>query len=205
MRVMVISAHPDDEAIGCGGTIYKHVIAGDEVECLFLTSGEAGCPGEDSEETRSLREHEAFEASNILGSRVYKFLHEPDGGLLVDKRIAMEIAKVMAERKPSVVYVTGDQDAHPDHKNAAQLLRLALEHSIVHPECWMTEVWTPLAEYDRVEDITEFIGVKLKAIRKHESQVKRQRFDEAALSLARFRGELHNRPHGPYAEVFKRL
>ena len=41
-RVMVISPHPDDESIGCGGTICRHVAAGEPVHVELLTSGEKG-------------------------------------------------------------------------------------------------------------------------------------------------------------------
>jgi len=44
-RVMVISPHPDDESIGCGGTICRHVAAGDPVYIELLTSGEKGGHG----------------------------------------------------------------------------------------------------------------------------------------------------------------
>lgn len=205
MRVLVIAAHPDDEAIGCGGTIRKHVYDGDEVEVLLLTSGEQGCPGEDPEQTATLRVHEAYESSAILGSRVLEFWGEPDGKLQRDERLVNKLAKILVVRRPDIVYVTGNQDGHPDHQVAADLLSLALERGIVKPECWMYEVWTPLTTYDKVVDISEFIGHKMLAIRKHESQVKRIRFDEAALCLARFRGELHNRPFGPFAETFQRM
>ena len=39
MKVMVIAAHPDDEVLGCGGTIYEHTKAGDDVSVLFLGQG----------------------------------------------------------------------------------------------------------------------------------------------------------------------
>ena len=58
-RVLVVSPHPDDEAIGCGGTLCKHVLAGDSTRIVFLTSGEQGGHGRPVEETIRLREHEA--------------------------------------------------------------------------------------------------------------------------------------------------
>lgn len=205
MRVLVIAPHPDDEAIGLGGRIRQHVLAGDEVEVLLLTQGELGCPGEDLAETGIRRVHEAMEASKVLGSSVLQYWDYPDGNFKADNIIVNRLCELWSIRFPSLVYVPGGQDAHPDHRAANDLVRYAYDRGMHHPDVLMYEVWTPLPEYDEVHDITDVIGTKLTAIRRHESQVKRIRFDEAALSLARFRGELHNRPHGPYAEVFQRM
>ena len=38
-KVMVISVHPDDETLGCGGTILKHLQKGDDVYCVHVTEG----------------------------------------------------------------------------------------------------------------------------------------------------------------------
>lgn len=203
MRALVIAPHPDDEAIGCGGQIRLHVLAGDEVEVLLLTGGELGRPGEDPEETALIRIHEAYEASAVLGSTVVKYFRYPDGSLQASGELVNDIAALIAERKPDRIYVPWYKDGHADHRAAADAVKYCLEKSIFSPEVWAYEVWSPLAEYDHAIDITDVIGIKLRAIRRHESQVNRIRFDEAALSLARFRGELHNRPHGPYAEVYK--
>lgn len=205
MHILVVAAHPDDEAIGCGGVILQNAEYGSQVEVVLLTSGELGCPGEDLEQTKTMRVHEAFEASAILGSKVVDFWGEPDGALAINADTISHMTRLLAERKPDIIYVTGEDDAHSDHKAAATIVRKAVEQSIFSPKCFMYEVWTPMSTYDVVIDITAEIGKKLQAIRKHESQVKRIRFDEAALALARFRGELHNRPHGPYAEVYKQM
>ena len=38
-RVLVVAAHPDDEVLGCGGTIAKHADAGDQVQILIVAEG----------------------------------------------------------------------------------------------------------------------------------------------------------------------
>ena len=65
-KILVISPHPDDEAIGCGGTLSKHTTEGDIVEVIFLTSGEKGGHGRSESETAVIREKEAQKAAEIL-------------------------------------------------------------------------------------------------------------------------------------------
>jgi len=36
-KILVIAPHPDDETIGCGGTILRHIKNGDKVSCIFVT------------------------------------------------------------------------------------------------------------------------------------------------------------------------
>src|SRR5262249_33901722 len=65
------------------------------------------------------------------------------------------------------------------------------------------EVWTPLQDIDRVEDISEVMQVKVAAVRAYRTQCNAMRFDDAVLGLNRYRGEMHSWPGGPYAEIFQ--
>ena len=41
-KVFVVAAHPDDEVLGCGGTLLKHIYNGDKVYILFVSEGVTG-------------------------------------------------------------------------------------------------------------------------------------------------------------------
>src|SRR5258708_39695959 len=87
-RVFVISPHPDDESIGCGGAIRGHVMCGASVRVVFLTSGEKGGHGRAAEETIRIREAEARAAAQDLGIERVEFWREPDGALRATNRLA---------------------------------------------------------------------------------------------------------------------
>src|SRR5688572_20113856 len=82
-NILVLAPHPDDESIGCGGTIRKHVVDGDTVEVIFATSGEKGGHGIPPKEAGRTREREGLDATAILGCSRTEFWREPDGGLSV--------------------------------------------------------------------------------------------------------------------------
>lgn len=63
------------------------------------------------------------------------------------------------------------------------------------------EVWTPLSDFEYVEDISEFMAQKTAALKRHESQIKDIQFDEAFEGLARYRGAMTGK--GKHCEVFK--
>jgi hypothetical protein len=65
------------------------------------------------------------------------------------------------------------------------------------------EVWTPLAEYQHVENITAVMKTKLRALRKHVSQVRDWEYAHAIRGLNAFRGAMAGRCR--YAEVFQDL
>jgi LmbE family N-acetylglucosaminyl deacetylase len=198
--VLVVSAHPDDEALGCGGALRRHALDGDEVVAIFLTSGEAG--GHGIERPGETREREAREAAGILGIGELEFWGEPDGGLRARRGVVERLRGAIRRTRPSLLYAPHRHDDHPDHRCAARIVTQALAAANRPPQVWHYEIWSPLARVDHVVDITEVIEDKLRAIRAYRSQCDVMRFDDAFHGLARYRGEMHSWPGGAYAEVF---
>jgi LmbE family N-acetylglucosaminyl deacetylase len=204
----VISPHPDDESIGCGGTLRAHVLAGDRVEIIFLTSGEAGGHGKPPDETARIREQEARTAARILGVETIEFWKQPDSKLRVTSSLIERLREKLRQLRPHLIYVTHEREMLGDHAAAARLVKQALSdftNGNGRPEVLMFEVWTPLQQMDQIVDITRYVKTKLRAIRAYQSQCDVMSFDEAALALNRYRGEMHSWPGGDYAEIFKYL
>ncbi len=198
-RVLVVCAHPDDEAVGCGGTLRLHALCGDRITAVFLTSGERG--GHGIEQAGETRELEASDAAAVLGIDELEFWHEPDGRLRARGELVSRVGELVARLEPAIVYAPHEADDHPDHRAAARIVKAALDgRSDV--ELRSFELWSPLQRIDHVEDITGTIEDKLQAIRAYRSQTAVMRFDDAFAGLARYRGEMHSWPGGPYAEVF---
>lgn len=207
-RVIVISPHPDDEAIGCGGTIAAHVHNGDVVHVIFLTSGEKGGHGKSAKETIEIREGEAKAAAAILNISEPAFWREPDGNFQASETNIARLVNTIEQFKPDVIYVPHHNEEHKDHKAAALLVErslIRLNATTETPVVYMYEVWTPIQKMDHIEDISSYVEIKRKAIQAHKSQCAVMNFEEAILGLNRYRGEMHSWPGGDYAEVFVKM
>jgi N-acetylglucosamine malate deacetylase 1 len=199
-RVLVVCAHPDDESVGCGGALRLHARAGDRIDAVFLTSGEGGGHGEAAH--AETREREAQRAATALGIEELHFWREPDGRLRARAELVRRLAALVDSTKCSLLYAPQPADDHPDHRAAARLVRAALGASAVRPAVRFFEIWSPLGDMDEIVDISAVIDDKRRAICAYRSQCVVMRLDDAFVGLARYRGEMHSWPGGPYAEVF---
>lgn len=115
--VLVVAAHADDEALGCGGTIARHVEAGDHVEVVFVADGVSSRPGA-VERDLAGRLQATERAKQILGITNIRFLGLPDNRLdsvpLLD--IVQSLEVIIAELKPAVVYTHHNGDLNVDHR-----------------------------------------------------------------------------------------
>lgn len=130
-RVLVIAAHPDDEVLGCGGTIALHRDAGDEVTVVIATRGRTA---EDSSNGQPQFVGTSG-AMAVLDVSDFRFLGFPDQKMdtfgLTD--IITPLETVVREVQPTIVYCQHGGDINHDH---AVLFRAALVALRPQMECF---------------------------------------------------------------------
>ena len=204
-NILVVAPHPDDEVLGCGGAICRHIAAGDRITAVFLTSGELGLKHLPREQAWQIRELEAQRAARILGLAKVEFLRGGDWNLGdMIPAVARKLCPILEREKPDRVYLPHPRDEHPDHRAAIRILRRALKRTRSKiPEGLGYEIWTPLLTFDHVTDITPWMPRKLKALRAHKSQLNEFDYVRAIRGLNQYRGILAAKR--PFVEVFQTL
>lgn len=212
-KVMVFAPHPDDDIIGCGGSIARHIRQGDQVAIIYLTSGEAGSLRCDASRLAALRENEARQAAHLLGVNELFFLRYPDGYLAYTQSGLDTMVDLVRRIRPNRVYLPHSQEAVPDHHTtyglAIEGIRRAAGPWFQHGELtpWRVdtilgyEVWTPLTSIGHSQDISEYMNLKLDALRMHRTQIESISYDEAVEGLNRYRGVMTGL--GTYCECFQ--
>jgi len=118
MNILIAVAHADDEVLGCGGAIARHVDQGDSVYLLIAADGVSSRDICSSNFTNSISRHSALEKScQILGVKKTYELNFPDNRLdsipLLD--LVKKIEKVIMEINPEIIYTHHSGDLNVDH------------------------------------------------------------------------------------------
>lgn len=186
-------AHPDDAEFMCGGTVARWVRERCEVHYVCLTDGSAGSnePGITREELRPVREREQRSAAEVLGVASVTFLGELDGMLDVNLDTRRKVCREVRRIRPDVIlapdpsrmwFGTGYVN-HSDHKRAGELAMSAIMPDaptrLMFPELLgeglepyeVPNLYLSVNEPDTFVDITETMGLKLKALMEHASQL----------------------------------
>jgi len=120
-KILVVAAHPDDEVIGCGATIAKHAMNGDEVQIIFMSDGESSRNTINKNLLQKKINKRQISAKNFckyLNIKKPIFLNLKDNEM--DKYstlyIVKKIEKLIQKFKPNIVYTHFFYDLNIDHQ-----------------------------------------------------------------------------------------
>jgi LmbE family N-acetylglucosaminyl deacetylase len=141
-RAVVFAPHPDDETLGCGGTIARKLSEGYDISVVFLTDGrhslaELGMFSSPTPfEMKEIRREDAMRATKILGLREKDlvFLVFEDKTLRKHEKLVQErIVEILKDISPVEVFFPQAKEYNIDHRVTNILIRRAIEKLDVHP------------------------------------------------------------------------
>lgn len=203
-RVVVVAPHADDEIIGCGATIARHIKEGDEVTIIIATNASIGAPELYREDQVENTRSEAIAAHRFLGVKETVFMDFPAPALnaFPEFKISLELSKIFQKIKPTHLYLPHPGDIHQDHKAIYRSSLVAArpqgENKVSNIYCYETlseTEWTPMQEKAFVPnhfvDVTDVFSKKSEAMKFFGSQIKEfphSRSVETFEALAMYRG-----------------
>ena len=191
---LVMAPHPDDESLGCGGTIIKLRQLGHPVHVLFVSDGTLSHPNSASypaPRLRDLRESEAREAVQILGvaADACTFMRLPDRRVPTQDEPGFTdavafVTDLLDRLQPTTLLMPWQRDPHPDHRACWQIGQRAAQEAKSHLRIlayliWLWELGTPYdwPQPDTTQiwrvDIADVQPQRNQAIAAHRSQVTR--------------------------------
>jgi LmbE family N-acetylglucosaminyl deacetylase len=186
-KILIVSAHPDDEVLGCGGTVARLVKEGYQAYTLIL--GE-GITSRDEKRDRAKRETEiqklkdqAKKANKIIGVEEVFMYDFPDNRFdtvpLLD--IVKVIEKIKNDIKPDIIFTHYGKDLNIDHQITYKAVITATRPVVGEPvkEIYSFEVpssteWNfPLSfSPDVFFDISETMDIKIKALEEYKTELR---------------------------------
>lgn len=201
--VLVVAAHTDDEALGCGGTIARHVAEGDIVYAIFMADGVTSRMNT-KQHDHTKREKAAEKARKILGIQKNFYLALPDNRLdtipLID--IIQKLEAIINELKPNIIYTHHHGDLNIDHRITHEAVMTACRptpesniHSIYTFEIMSSTDWAnpttiPFLPNFHI-DISNYIPKKIEALKEYQHEMRdtpHSRNITHLIELARHRG-----------------
>lgn len=187
-KVLVLAPHPDDETIGCGGSVIRHTEAGDPVKIVFLTNGAKGdISGKMPREGYiRWRREEAEKACAQLGVTDMEFWGYQDRSLAGSHGALRRLIELIEGFRPQLIYAPSPMEIHPDHRAASFLLYDAIRSSDLEFQVAFYEIGQPV-RVNLLVDITNVLEKRIEAIACYESQLKERPYQEVSISLNRYR------------------
>jgi len=111
-KILVVAVHPDDETLGCGGSLLKHKANGDEINWLICTTIDKDQNYYQTRE-KEMNKVSKLYAFNSVHSLLLKTTRIDEYSI---SKLIEKISKVINKVKPNIIYLPFKGDAHSDHR-----------------------------------------------------------------------------------------
>ena len=142
---VVFAPHPDDETLGCGGTIAKKRSSLAPLTIVFMTDGSASHPDlMPKHRMREVRKSEAVDAARALGvpDESVLFLDFGDGELEAQADAALQrVSSILRSHREEDVFVPYHRDGTPDHNATHRIVTSAVARGGGHHTVYEYPVW----------------------------------------------------------------
>ena len=208
-NILILAAHPDDEVLGCGGTIAKYISQGHFIHVAFLADGiySRGGAQDKLDLELSLRRDAARAALKILGVESVSFGDFPDN--YMDTIATLEVAKavelLISKHKPDTIFTHHFGDVNVDHRKVHEATVVACrsqpDHCVKSILCyevassteWQFACTGKNFSPNFFVDISPFLVKKIKSLSKYEYEIRawpHPRSIQAVEHLAHWRGAI---------------
>ncbi len=194
-RLVVFAPHPDDETLGCGGTILCRTHEGYEASVVVMTDGRHALSkgfgifsNPSPEELKNIRRTEVERAASILGvsGPDLIFLDFEDGMLKENMKTAeLRVRNILEENPPNEVFFPTEKELSLDHQATNRIIKSSLkltgtltieyQYSITQRHNWIDPIadrFAALLKHNLIEiDISNFLPLKKAALKEYKSQL----------------------------------
>lgn len=190
-KILVVAVHPDDETLGCGGTLLKHKANGDKIHWLICTSLNK------NHDYYQNREKEINKVSKIFNfDSVHNLQFETTK---MDQynmnEIIEKISKVINKVKPNIIYLPFKEDVHTDHKkvfeasySCTKSFRYPFIKKIYMMETLSETEFAPSTKKDSFIpntfiDVSKYMDKKIKIMKVYKSEIDKYPFPRSIRSI----------------------
>jgi LmbE family N-acetylglucosaminyl deacetylase len=173
-NVLVLSPHPDDELIGCGGTLLGLAAAGASIHVVQMTEGMTCQALKDVDEKtrRGIRWKEAEAVAKRFGFTGHYWKTGNMGNLEANAQNHKKLSAMLVKLQPSLIFIPSVADLHPEHRIAHQIFQATKHH--LPKSCRILEypVWGFLPKPNIAVDVTAHYSQVLDALYLYKTAMK---------------------------------
>ncbi|OBX25522.1 GlcNAc-PI de-N-acetylase [Gelidibacter algens] len=202
--ILVLSPHPDDELVGCGGTLLALAEAGANIHVLQMTEGVtcSGLKNENEAIKRTVRWEEAKAVANGFGFIQCYWSTNTDAELINSNENRDKLHSLLHNLKPELIFVPSDLDHHPEHQVAFQLFSEVRKQYLSEIIVLKYPVWGTLNTITHAIDVTNYSQEVLEAMYLYKTAMKAEDYNARLQTLWAYQSLLVNGTSEKHVEVF---